>query len=119
MDLSKIVNQDTIILLTIPALLLFLAVIGGAVFLLVNARKHRLKELEIALKQDLLNRGMSVEDIERVIKATGQAEPCASGPRFPENLDPTTAAKLVMLAHGHDVDEIERLIQPAKSEAKY
>lgn len=33
-------------------------------------RKHRQTELEITLKQDMLNRGFTAEEIERVVKAS-------------------------------------------------
>jgi hypothetical protein len=36
--------------------------------------KHRRTEMEIALKQDMLNRGMSAEDIERVMRASKDCE---------------------------------------------
>ena len=49
-----------------------LAMITGlTVWLSFQWRLHRRTELEAALKQDMLNRGMSAEDIERVIKASG------------------------------------------------
>ena len=49
-----------------------LAIITGlAVWLSLQWRLHRRSELEAALKQDMLNRGMSAEDIDRVIKASG------------------------------------------------
>jgi hypothetical protein len=37
-------------------------------------RKNRQTELESAMKQDMLNRGMSAQDIERIIKATKPEE---------------------------------------------
>ncbi len=33
-------------------------------------RKHRQTELEVSLKHDMLNRGFSAEEIERVVKAS-------------------------------------------------
>jgi hypothetical protein len=46
-----------------------LIVVGSA---LANAwRRVRITEAEMALKQDMLERGMSAEEIERVMKASG------------------------------------------------
>jgi hypothetical protein len=47
--------------------LAFLA--GMIVWLTLQWRLHRRTELEAALKQDMLNRGMSAEEIERVLRA--------------------------------------------------
>jgi hypothetical protein len=47
--------------------LLFLTFL--AIWLPLQWRLHRRTEMEAALKQDMLNRGMSAEEIERVLKA--------------------------------------------------
>jgi hypothetical protein len=47
--------------------LAFLA--GMVVWLTLQWRLHRRTEIEAALKQDMLNRGMSAEEIERVLRA--------------------------------------------------
>jgi hypothetical protein len=43
---------------------------GLIVFLSVQWRLHRRTELEASLKQDMINRGMSADEIERVLKAS-------------------------------------------------
>jgi hypothetical protein len=48
--------------------LCFLA--GMIVWLSLQWQLHRRTEFEVALKQDMLNRGMSAADIERVLRAS-------------------------------------------------
>jgi len=45
-------------------------VAGLVVWLTYQWRLHRRTEIEAALKQDMLNRGMSAEEIERVMRAS-------------------------------------------------
>ena len=45
-------------------------VAGLVVWLTYQWRLHRRTEIEAALKQDMLDRGMSAEDIERVMRAS-------------------------------------------------
>jgi hypothetical protein len=52
-----------------------IAILGGFLVAAIGIvastwRKHRQTEMEIALKHEMLNRGMSAEEIERVIKAS-------------------------------------------------
>ncbi|QJW93462.1 hypothetical protein [Frigoriglobus tundricola] len=58
------------------------AIIGG-IWSTVRVAEFRARqvELETALKQDMLNRGMSADEIERVIAAAGHPKPssCESG----------------------------------------
>jgi hypothetical protein len=58
-----------------PTIIPVIAVAGGLLVAIVAIvcgtwHKNRKAEMEIALKQDMLNRGMSAEEIERVIRAT-------------------------------------------------
>ena len=63
--LSRIPAHDFV-----PAIAITLSfAMGLAVFLTKQWRCHRRTEMEIALKQDMVNRGMSAEEIERVLKA--------------------------------------------------
>jgi hypothetical protein len=62
---SRLRPDDLIAVLSIS--LTFLS--GLVVWLSLQWRLHRRTETEAVLKQDMLNRGMSAEDIERVIKA--------------------------------------------------
>ena len=55
-----------------------MAVVGGIIavcaIVMVQWRKHRLAEMEISLKQEMVQRGMSAEDIERVLAAGHSAQ---------------------------------------------
>lgn len=58
-----------------PEIIPVIALVGGMLVAVVGIlasvwHKTRRMELENALKQDMLNRGMSAEEIERVIKAS-------------------------------------------------
>jgi hypothetical protein len=58
-----------------PTIIPVIAIAGGLLVGMVAIlagtwQKNRQIELEIGLKQDMLNRGMSAEEIERVIKAS-------------------------------------------------
>jgi hypothetical protein len=63
--ISKLRSDD----LVIAFLFILCFVAGLIVWLSLQWRLHRRTEMEIALKQDMLNRGMSAEDIERVLQA--------------------------------------------------
>ena len=55
----------------IPVIAIACGCAVGVVGIVAGAwQKNRKIELEIALKQEMLQRGMSAEDIERVIKAS-------------------------------------------------
>jgi hypothetical protein len=59
-----------------------LAIVGGlliaAIGIFVGSwRKVRQAEMDAALKQDMLNRGMSAEEIERVLKASSGTKSCS------------------------------------------
>lgn len=55
----------------IPVIAIAGGLLVGVVGIVANAwQKNRQVELECSLKQDMLNRGMSAEEIERVIKAS-------------------------------------------------
>ena len=49
-------------------------VTGIIVWVSLQWRLHRRCEMESSLKQDMLNRGMSAEEIERVIRASSRTE---------------------------------------------
>jgi SOS response regulatory protein OraA/RecX len=59
-----------------PALLIPMLPLAGGVLIALTAiltsqwRKHRQTELEMSLKHEMLNRGFSAEEIERVVKAS-------------------------------------------------
>jgi hypothetical protein len=62
-------------------LVLLLLLIGTlTIFLAIQWRKIRLAEMEAVLKQDMLNRGMSAEDIRTVLETSlGAVRPAPSG----------------------------------------
>jgi hypothetical protein len=54
-----------------PILVLVLCFLAAMIiWLSLQWRLHRRTEFEVALKQEMLNRGMSAADIERVLKAS-------------------------------------------------
>ena len=63
--LSRISSNDLIPITFIVTGML----VGLIIALTVQWRLHRRTEMEVALKQEMLARGMSAEEIERVIKA--------------------------------------------------
>jgi hypothetical protein len=102
-----------------PALLIpILAVLGSAVVFTVWIIAHywgraRQLEMEAALKQDMLNRGLSAADIERVLFASSRRD---EAPPEPTETISDNEYYLVekMLEEGHSVEEIERLVRAFK-----
>jgi hypothetical protein len=74
--LSRLSSDD----LTALCFFVLVAIAGLVVWLSLQWRLHRRTEMEIALKRDMLNRGMTVDEIERVIQATSGACQRARGP---------------------------------------
>jgi hypothetical protein len=71
--MSAIILNENIFGMIIP----IVAIVGGVAIAIIavvssHAVKARQAELEAALKQDMLNRGMSAEEIQRVIEARPQ-----------------------------------------------
>ena len=64
--LSRLASEDVTAIVFLA--LAFLA--GMIVWLTLQWRLHRRTEIEAALKQEMLNRGMSAEEIERVLRAS-------------------------------------------------
>jgi hypothetical protein len=104
---------------THPALLIpILSVVGTALVFLVWIVAHywasaRRMEAEVALKKDMLNRGMSADDILRVLQAS------AESPAAPAEKGPVTDNEYYlvekMLDAEYPVEEIERLVRALKS----
>ena len=104
-----------------PALLIpVIAVLGTPLVFTVWILAHywgrsRQLELEVALKQDMLNRGMAAADIERVLSASARREEAPPAPQPPGALSDNEYALVEkMLDEGHKVEEIERLIRALK-----
>jgi hypothetical protein len=76
----------------IGALILFLSVTLGSLWMIVRLGEFRVRraELDAALKRDMIARGMSVEEIERVLAAgPTKGASCSSGqPLVPETAEP-------------------------------
>ncbi|MBN1489812.1 MAG: hypothetical protein JXA69_07835 [Phycisphaerae bacterium] len=62
--LLRQILQPEVIVFLVPIVIAVTAILAGTWW---KVRQH---ELETALKQDMLNRGMSVDEIERVMRAT-------------------------------------------------
>ena len=65
-----------------PTIIPVFAIVGGlplgAIGMLVGTwKKVRTAEMDAALKQDMLNRGMSADEIERVLKASSRGKSCS------------------------------------------
>ncbi len=83
-----------------------LVVLGSVI--VTQWRKVRQLDTEAALKQDMLNRGMSVEDVERVLRASSEAPaPTSTGPVSDNEY--YLIEKLI--DEGKSADEIERVIR--------
>ena len=70
--ISKLQPHDlvTVLVLTLGAVIALVAIIA------TQWRMHKRTEVEAALKQEMLARGMSAEDIERVIKSGATSSQC-------------------------------------------
>jgi len=63
---SRLTSEDTVGVISV--VLVFLA--GMIVWLSLQWRLHRRTEMEVSLKQEMLSRGLSAEEIERVLRAS-------------------------------------------------
>ena len=98
-----------------PALLIPIVLFVGGALVGVTAilahqwRAIRCTELEVALKQDMLRRGLSVDEIERVLRASEKP------PEGPAKADPVSdnayALTEKMIEEGRSGEEIERLLK--------
>jgi hypothetical protein len=107
-----------------PALLIpiIMAICGGLVGIVAIIANHwhsvRNAEVEAALKQDMLNRGMTVDEIERVVKASNKQ--LSSKPAYPQNKkDPISDNEYYLVERlvdeGKSAEEIERIIKALKA----
>jgi hypothetical protein len=101
----------------------FVAIVSGSLIAITailahNWRAVRLSETEGALKRDMLNRGMSAEDIERVIKATDRVAADAwseSDPKTETISDNEKELVENLVAEGKTGEEIERILLACKT----
>jgi hypothetical protein len=106
-----------------PGLLIpILAITGGTVIAVVailssNWRRHRAAEILAALKQDMLNRGLSADDIVRIVRATpgGEEDSCAAHQETITDNEYYLVEKLV--DEGRATEDIERIIRAFKEHA--
>src|SRR5262245_34552132 len=74
-------------------LVMLLSFVGAVtIFLAIQWRKVRLAEMEAVLKQDMLNRGMSAEEIRTVLESSMSAARPAPSPK-----------RVVIASHGDSV----------------
>lgn len=94
------------------------AIISAAMIVLIWIISHytyyaRQTSVESRLKHDMLERGMSVEEIERVLWVSGENMPVSQTP--PEKADPISENQLALierlLDEERDLGEIERLMR--------
>jgi hypothetical protein len=107
-----------------PALLIpiIMAICGGLVGIVAIIAYHwhnvRQVEVEAALKQDMLNRGMTADEIERVVKASNKS--ANSKPSWAHNKkDPISDNEYYLVERlvdeGKSAEEIERIIKAVKA----
>lgn len=98
----------------IPMLLFLCGTLVAVIAIVVhNWRRVRQTELDASLKQDMLNRGLSVDDIERVLRAS--SVPPDQHPAKPETISDNEYALVEKLVdEGKSADEIARIIVALK-----
>jgi hypothetical protein len=64
--ISRLTSSD----LTVVVFFILACIAGITVWVTLQWRLHRRTEIEAALKQEMIRRGMSAEEIERVIRAS-------------------------------------------------
>jgi hypothetical protein len=77
-------------------------------------KRVRQLDVETALKQDLINRGMAIADIERVLWASSGGPPASNPAEVISDNEYYLVEK--MLDDGRPVEEIERLVRAFKGE---
>jgi hypothetical protein len=113
--------MDTLALQHPGVLVAIAAVIGATLIVLaaivtVHLRSVRRTELEAALKQDMLNRGMSVDEIERVIRVSELAAPPAPHAEKAETISDNEYYLVEKLVdEGKSAEEIERVIKACRN----
>jgi hypothetical protein len=102
--------------LIIPALALTGATIVCTVWILAYFWKRvRQIDVESSLKQDMLNRGLSAAEIERVLWASSDGPPAPSSPEAQEIISDNEYYLVEkLIEEGKTVEEIERLVRAFK-----
>jgi hypothetical protein len=105
--------------LLIPIIMAICGSLVGIIAIVAHQwRNLRQAEVEAALKQDMLNRGLSVEEIERVVRAS--TNPANSKPAWGHNRkDPISDNEYYLVEklvdEGKSAEEIERIIKAVKA----
>jgi hypothetical protein len=88
-------------------------VIALSAILASQWRKVRQTEIEVALKRDMLNRGLSTDEIERVLRASAHTPP--PPPEKPETITNNEYSLVEkMVDEGKSGEEIERVLRALK-----
>jgi hypothetical protein len=105
--------------LLIPIIMAVCGALVGIVAIIANQwRNVRSAEVEAALKQDMLTRGLSVDEIERVVRATNKSS--KSKPEWARSKkDPISDNEYYLVEklvdEGKSAEEIERIIKALKA----
>jgi hypothetical protein len=101
--------------LFIPVVALVGATIVFTVWLVAHyLNSARRQEIEAALKQDMLNRGMAAADIERVMLASSAREEPVASQKAETVSDNEYYLVEKMLDDGHSIEDVERIVRAFK-----
>lgn len=114
-------DDELVAVVLVPVIGGLVAIVMVARFYLESRRKTRLADLraqaaetEARLKALMVQRGMSAEEIERIL-STG---PARQEFEAEENLDPEGRIVSVLASNGYDGDDIERVLRAARRDGK-
>lgn len=104
--------------------LIALVAVGGGLLMCIiavvakNWRHVRIAEIEGALKQQMLDKGMSAADIEQVLRTSRSRTPteCATAQLFAKTVVDIPALVNVLAEHGYAGEDIERILRTLPSE---
>jgi galactokinase/mevalonate kinase-like predicted kinase len=82
--LSKVSSNDLAPLLGIGSAVVVAGIVAITAIIAANVRKYRVAELDASLKQEMLSRGMSAQDIEQVICAKSDSKSWLGCKRRPQ-----------------------------------
>jgi hypothetical protein len=105
-----------------PELTGLVAVVGGLLMAIIGIvavqwRRVRIAEVECALKQQMLDKGMSAAEIEQIIKAGEKPERANPLLTMSSNDDRAALARN-MVEQGYDSSDIERVLKAYQLTAK-
>jgi hypothetical protein len=108
--LSKLAGDEVVVLaLVVGGLLL------AAIAVVAHHWRHvRVAELQLALKRQMLERGMSAADIEKVLHASAASHPAEPGGEVCFTGNPAedkTKLVSILLDNGYEAEDIERILR--------